>query len=241
MARLKVPSVPHLARLWKPDEVAIKDALIRLTKSAPPFSYAQLLGMVRSMLALKSDLREMELLIQRGVRGELAQKCYLEIAPLLSDHFAKIAPSFVHEVSVRVYPLNRHLRVPFEPPMVFGFNGKTYLPLFIFWRTNPLTPDQLSLMASMVRELIAQDPDLDLATTSILDFSAPKGVPERVFRQLALNDIPSISSAKRDEMLSVFAAGFELARKELAGQSEGRNAGQDAPSKSDDDQPDLFG
>ena len=224
MAKLKVPSALHLARLWRPDEVAVKNALIALTKSSPPFSYAQLLGMVRSMLTIKSDLSEMEHLISLGVKSELARKCYLEIAPLLASHFAAQNPSFVHEVSPRVYPLSRKLRVPFEPPMIFGAHGKVHLPIFIFWRTNPLTEDQRGLLASMIRELISQDPDLDLASTSVLDFSVQKGAGERGLLQTPLADIPVISNERRDEMLSVFVAGYELAQKELEGQRAGADA-----------------
>jgi hypothetical protein len=241
MAKLKVPSVIHLARNWRSDEVGVKDALITLANGSPPFSYSQLLGMLRSMISVKSSLAEMDLLINRGVRHELARKSYLEIVPLLSSHFSALNTTFVQEVSARAYPLSRHLRVPFEPPMIFGANGKVHLPIFIFWRKNPLTDDQLGLLASLVRELIAQDPDLDLTSTTILDFSVPKGEKERSLREVPLSDIPELSVSRRDEMLAIFAAGYELARDELEGRLGDSSNQRNAPSVSDDDgQHDLF-
>lgn len=242
MAKLKVPSALHLARLWRPDEVAVKKALIALTNSAPPFSYAQLMGMLRSMLAVKSDLGEMEYLISTRVRLGLARKSYLEIAPLLEQYFGNLNPTFVHEVSPRTYPLSRSLRVPFEPPMIYGARGKVHLPLFVFWRNNPLTGDQAALLASMIRELVSQDPDLDLASTSILDFSIPKGAAERALRETSLFEVPAISNSRRDEMLAIFAAGYELARNELQGRaaSETEITKRAPSSDGDTDQQDLF-
>jgi len=240
MAKLKVPSVVHLARNWRPNEVGVKDALIALANSSPPFSYSPLLGMLRSMISVKSDLAEMELLINRGVQFELARKSYLEIAPLLSSHFSALNTTFVQEVSARAYPLSRHLRVPFEPPMIFGAAGKVHLPIFIFWRKNPLTGDQLALLASLVRELIAQDPDLDVASTAILDFSIPKGAKERSLQEVPLSEIPELSVSRRDEMLAIFAAGYELARDELEGRVADSSIHKSPPSVTDDDQPDLF-
>jgi hypothetical protein len=195
------------------------------------------------MFSVKSDLGEMELLINRGVRSEIARKSYLEIAPLLAGHFAELNPTFVQEVSTRVYPLSRHLRVPFDPPMVFGAAGKVQLPIFIFWRNNPLTSEQLALMASLIRELIAQDPDLDLASTSVLDFSIPKGSDKRILRELPLSAIPELSVARRDEMLAIFAAGYQLALEELDGrmsESVNENSAPRPTPADDGDQRDLF-
>jgi len=242
MAKLKVPSALHLSRLWRSDELAVKKALLDLMHSAPPFSYRQLLTMTRSMLAVKSDLHEMEQLIEGGVKSALARKCYLEIAPLLADYFELLDPSFVHEITPKVYALNRDLRVPFDPPMIYGARGRVHLPIFVFWRKNPLSEDQQVLLATMVHELISQDPDLDLASTSILDFSVQKGGGQRTLIQMPLADIPTISKARRDEMLAVFVAGYELAKKELAERAEAAGAGRSLPpAEVESDQRDLFG
>jgi hypothetical protein len=87
MARLKVPSALHTARLWRPTAEGVQKELIKLADSSPPFSYTQLLNMTRSVLMFKSNLGEMESLIRISVRSELAQRSYLEIAPLLSRTF----------------------------------------------------------------------------------------------------------------------------------------------------------
>jgi hypothetical protein len=216
MATLKVPSALHLARLWRPDANATKKALLGLFHSSPPFSYAQLLNMLRSMLAFKTELNEMEGLVTRGIKSAIARKSYIEIVPLLRECFLPLNPTFVQEATPRQYPLNRELRIPFNPPMIYGAEGRVHLPVFIFWRTNPLSLEQLCLFGSLLREFIAQDPDLDIASVCILDFSVAKGEPERTLRRTPLLDIPSISRSRRDEMLSIFAEGFSLARSDLS-------------------------
>ncbi len=238
MARLKLPSVLHVARIWRPTAEGVSTQLIALSKSSPPFSYNPLLKMVRSMLATKTSLAEMEVLIRHGVKLELAQKSYLEIAPLLAKYFSEINPIFVHEVSTRSYALSRELRVPFDPPMVYGRGRGTHLPIFIFWKNNPLTEAQKGLLASMIHEMVAQDPDLDLASTSVVDFSAPRGAGERTLAETPLDDLPSISRSDRDEMLSVLVAGYKLALERL--QVGARASEEEKVHRGDAGQADLF-
>jgi hypothetical protein len=123
--------------------------------------------------------------------------------------------------------------------MVFGCDGKTCLPVFVFWKSNPLTDAQQGLLASMLCAMIEQDPDLDVASTSILDFSMPRGTTQRCLREIALSDLPQISVQDRDEMLSIFAAGFEMATVQLDSRGAKNERARNRQSF-DDDHPDLF-
>lgn len=59
----------------------------------------------------------------------------------------------------------------------------------------------------MVQELVDQGPDLDLASTWILDFSVPQGFEERRLRRTLIGDLPTISISQRNAVLAVFADG----------------------------------
>ncbi len=52
MAKLKVPSIQHLARNWRPTSAGVKKRLITLAKYPPQFTYEPLFGAVRDMLVL---------------------------------------------------------------------------------------------------------------------------------------------------------------------------------------------
>ena len=126
--------------------------------------------------------------------------------------------------------------VPFEPPMIYGVGGQLYFPWFSFWRQNPLARERLSLFATLVDEVLLQDPDLETARFEVLDFSAPNG--ERELTVIDAREIPRIDEAKKLQMLSTFAEGFFLAQAELKKAPE--KGAEDREEKRDPDQPTFF-
>lgn len=238
--KLAVPSVLHLARLWDPDEAKIKDALLRLHRSSPPFSYGPLLRMVRSVLALKEDPASVEHLIQQSGASNLAKEQYLQIAPLLVEKFRGERIDQVIEVTPRNYPISRNLRIPFAPPMFYVSGGQLLVPVFLFWKTNPLTDQQLVLAATILSALVTQEPDADRNSLRLLDFSSPSTKGVRRLREVALGDLPLLSMNELTEMLVIFSRGYEAARATLATEylPVDTPAEHDRPSPSD--QRDFF-
>ena len=240
MAKLKVPSVQHLARNWQSTPERTCKKLVSLAKSPPTFNYNPLFFAARDMLVFRQPYDEIVEGIRRAVKRADVRQNLLGVLPLIRDHFAAVSPDFVQTIDRRYYSIGRGLMVPFDPPLLYGVGGQLTFPWFSFWRQNPLAKERLSLFVTLVDELLADDPDLAGATFQILDFSAPrvKGLePERELRVIDARDIPRIDDNTKVEMLRIFADGYFMAEAELSGRSA---APAEEREQRDPKQGDLF-
>jgi len=235
MAKLKVPSLQHLARLWHADPKAIQRTLVNLTKNGPIFSYEPLFTAVRDMLVLNVSYEQIVEGVRRDKREDVRQN-FLGLLPLIQQYFEGISPSFVQGVAPRYYPVGRDLMIPFQPSLIYGANGQIHFPWLSFWRSNPLATERLSLFVTIVEEVLLQDADLEEAKFVILDFSAANSQSERKLTVIEAANIPRISEQRKIEMLSIFAEGFRLAQADPAIAS---RAEQD--QRTDKDDPDQMG
>lgn len=215
MARLKVPSLQHLARNWHPDSQVIKRKLVTLARNAPTFNYNPLFSAVRDMLVLDVPYEQIEQGIMRGTKRRDVRENYLGALPLIRDHFSGMRPTFVQGVSRRYYPVGRNLLVPFDPPLIYGFAGEVHFPWFSFWRSNPIDKQRLSLFVTAVDDVLLQDPDLESAVFSFLDFSAPGAKQPRCLSVIDARSVERLNDQAKRDMLAVFAEGFALACSEL--------------------------
>jgi len=239
MSKLKVPSLQHLARIWHPDPLAIRRVLVGLAKHGPTFSYEPLYGAVRDLLYLKVPYEQVLEGIRRGTKREDVRENFLSVMPLLRNHFEGVSATFVQSVARRFYPVGRDLAIPFQPPLIYGEDGIIHFPWFSFWRSNPLSAERLSLFVTIVDDVLLQDPDLEDAEFTILDFSAPGIKMPRRLRPISANQITRLSDARKAEMLSAFAEGYRLAAAELSTIVVGAHK-ENRQDTGDDDQMSLF-
>jgi hypothetical protein len=237
MAKLKVPSAQHLARNWQDTPAKVQKGLVHLVRNPPTFSYQALFGFVRDMLLLGVPREQIEIAIRTKVKRESVRGYYLKLLPLIADHFADESPKYVMSVDRRYYAAGRGLMVPFDPPIIYGGTDGAIFPWFSFWKSNPLSGDRLSLFVTMVKEVLAEDPDLEAADFQILDFSAPKGSSERELTVAHASDVPLLSERRKTEMLEIFAEGYFAALEELR-TTPVEDTEEEVPS--DPDQPGLF-
>lgn len=230
--QLRVPSLQHMARIWRPDAEAIKKVLIRLATHGPSFSYAPLFKIVHEMLVFKTPYEVSLEAVQRIAREDV-RKNFLGIMPLINDYFSQVRPAYVHEVTPRLYSLSRDIQVPFAPPLMYGVGGEVIFPWLSFWKSNPLNGEALSLFVTIVEELILQDSDLEDAQFKILDFSAEEIGSSRKLRVITAGEIPRVSPERKAEMLAVFADGFRLARDHLRGATDSDEAYDSDPPNRD--------
>jgi hypothetical protein len=240
MAKLKVPSLQHLARNWRSDPQQIKGRLVALAENGPTFNYDPLFGAVRDILVFGHPYEQIAEGIRRGIGREAVRDNLLGVLPLIREHFDGIAPSFVQSVGRRYYPVGRGLMVPFDPPVIYGAGGQIHFPWFSFWRSNPLTSERMSLFVTMVEEVLLEDPDLENAKFMILDFSAPGPKLPRTLKEIDARDIPRVSEEMKVEMLALFAEGYFLAQAELDASAQAAGEGERRDEAGDDDQPGLF-
>ena len=240
MPKLRVPSLQHLARNWRSDPRRTKQRLVDLAKNAPNFSYDPLYGAVRDMLVFGHPYDQIIEGVRRGIKRPDVRDNFLGVLPLIRSHFDGVSPTFVQAVDRRYYPVGRGLMVPFDPPLIYGTGGQIHFPWFIFWRSNPLAGQQLSLFVTLVTEVLLEDPDLEGARFTILDFSAPASNRPRDLSVIDARDIPRISEDTKVEMLSIFAEGFFLAQAELAGVTEAEPQEERDDEAAKGNQPRLF-
>jgi hypothetical protein len=233
MAKLRVPSLQHLARHWRTTPLGVKRSLVSVAKNPPNFSYNPLFSAIRDLLVLHQSYDQIVEGIKRGVKRPTVQSNLLSIMPLIRDYFDGVNPDFVQEVDRRYYAVGRDLLVPFDPQLIYGVGGQIHFPWFSFWRSNPLKDEALSLFVTMVEESLLQDPDLEAAHFNILDFSAPKQKFPRKLKVINARDIPRVSDERKSEMLATFVEGYRLAEIELANTP--------PPPPSDDKRPDQGG
>ena len=240
MPNLKVPSLQHLARNWRGEAFQVKRQLVQLARNSPTFSYDPLFGAVQDMLVFGQPYEQIVEGMRRGIKRQGVLENYLDVLPLIRDHFDGIAPVFVQAVDRRYYPVSRELRVPFQPPLIFGAGGQVHFPWLSFWRTNPIAGERLSLFVTIVEEVLLQDPDLENAKFEILDFSAPAPKQPRNLNVMDARDVPRVSAEQKAEMLEVFAEGFSMAQAKLAGMVDRAEEGKPADDAGKNDQPSLF-
>jgi hypothetical protein len=239
VSKIKIPSIQHAAGIWFPEPQKIAKRLLALANSAPPFSYENLYKLTHDLLSRSAPYEQIELAAQR-MKHPLARGNYLEILPLLKVFENRSAIEFVNEITPRNYPIGRDLRVLVNPPLIYFERGQSFLPWFIFWKTNRFDEARLRLFVTMIREVFAQDPDIDDASLSLVICSEPVPKEGRALQVMDTSSIVSLSESERNEMLAIFAKGYAMAVSALA---EGRSTGKelsDDDRDSSDDQPDLF-
>lgn len=240
MAKLKVPSVQHLARNWRPTSTGVKRQLVRLAQHPPQFTYEPLFGAARDMIVLQVPYEQIVEGIRRGEKRAWVRENLLEVLPLLRSHFSTLEPDGPpNRVARRYYPLARDIQIPFEAPLEYSIGGQKYFPWFSFWRSNPLADRKLSLFVTLVEEVLLQDPDLDTAIFQILDFSCIDGAEGRQLLVVDARDVPRLNETEKRSMLEVFADGYRAARDELAGVKHRENKRND-DRHPDTAQSDLF-
>lgn len=240
MAKLKVPSLQHLARNWRSDPLLVKRILVQLAQNAPTFNYDPLFGAVQDMLVFAQPYEQIVEGMRRGIRRPDVLANFLGVLPLIRDHFEGIAPAYVQAVDRRYYPVARGLLVPFQPPLIYGADGRIHFPWFSFWRGNPIARERLSLFVTLVEEVLLQDPDLEDAKFEILDFSAPAPKQPRELTVIDAADVPRVSAEEKAEMLAIFAEGFFLAEADLAGMTPPPPKDRPGDDAGKGDQPGLF-
>ncbi|MES9973644.1 hypothetical protein [Candidatus Thiodiazotropha sp. LNASS1] len=215
MAKLRVPSIQHLARNWYDSPKKIEDEFVKLVMNPPSFNYNALNDVARDSLLFKVPEEQIAKGIREKEKRKRVQKILLEVVPLLHGYFSNIQYDFVNDVTPSFYPIGRDLRIPFKSVFIYGIGGQIYLPWFMFWKQNPLDEKQLSLFVTLVREMLRQDPELDTAKFEILDFSANNSNGCRQLKVIDTADIQTFNSNETNEMLAIFAEGFERAEDRL--------------------------
>lgn len=235
--KLKVPSLQHLARMSKSDSTRVMKQLLALLENSPTFSYEPLYALISDMLVLRTPYEQVvEAVLRKGYRKDVEQR-YLDILPLVKKFFDGHQVTAALPIAPRYYPLAKDLRVPFSPPMLFFSKRKAIFPWFLFWKSNPLKGESLSLFVTLVDEILKQDSDLDESKFVIVDLSFDEESEARILRVLPAETIPRLSDQRKRELLQVFVEGYRLAEAAAAQRTRDK---ENSESEIDPNQLDLY-
>lgn len=243
MPNLKVPSPAHLSLLYRETPEKVMKAQLALLSGAPNFSYQPLYKTMRGLLGAACSEKELLSAISRcALRADIKEK-YAELAPLIADYFSEKKIAYAIEVAPRFYPVARDLLVPFTPPLIYADENGLCLPYLIFWKKHALRGERLSLFASIVREILDEDPDLCDARFEVVDMSVGSDAGNKSeARSLTIfseDAIGKISKDRKRDMLSTFAEGFRRAKQVAAGMPSKRK-GRDQREQLDPNQLGLL-
>lgn len=235
--KLTPPAVHNMVRSAFDTPEEVSKALIKSYLSHPPFSYRLLGDIIR--LALKGNKLSKPALdsaVLAHQKNPDYQKIFLEITPLIFEHFSSISPKFILDVEPRKYKINR-IEIPFKPPFAFGVGDEIIIPWFIFWKNNPLTSKQLSLLATIISDLMSQDPDYRDAKIQIYDFGVGEDGETRTLQITDLATIKKLGSQELEDALLAFLNGYEMAEARIKSLQVVKESRKENSNK---DQIDLF-
>ena len=240
MKQLHFPAAEHAAAKWYEEPGRISKALVVLYYGSPPFNYRPMYSAIRDLLILNVPYDQ----IVEGIRKTklpVAKKSFLEILPLVKSHFDGIQPDFVNSVSERRYPIAPGLSIPIRPPLIYGLSGEVVMPWPIFWKNQSLKDDRLSLFASIVQDVMTQDPFFDDVKFEVHFYSAVKGSSKRSFTIVPGTDIAPMSEDRRIQMLRDLATGYQLAKAEIEMRTASSTTGpRERGTNPDPNQPSFF-
>jgi hypothetical protein len=237
MAKLKIPSLQHVARNSYESPQKVAQELIKLGKSPPIFSYSQLLDLIPDILQFEFSADDMIRIVQKKVTQVAIRENFIEILRLLEPYVREIKPTLVRRIGSRPYHLGRDLVIPFAPPIEYRVGSDIFLPWFSFWRTKALSGTRLSLFVTVIDEILMQDPDLENANFQILDFSTSGSNKSRELKIIDGRSVPRLSDVQKREMLDNYIEGFFIAQQYL---SQGIQAEPKKAEPRDDSTADLF-
>lgn len=240
MATLKIPTLLHAARLCKETPELTQREFIKIFYSKIPFNYNPLVAGMRDMMLWGIPY---ETVAQGIIRKEKRQKVadnFLEALPLMQEYVDSISPHHIQEMPRVYYPLSHDLRIPFSSPLVYQQNNQLHIPSFIFWKTNPLTEEQKSLLATIIDDLFLDDPDFENANFQIVDFSKPAKKEDRELLITNTKEIPRLTQSEKNRKLENLVQGFHLAEAEIANARPSQEKNRPQPESYSKDQYTLF-
>jgi hypothetical protein len=212
--KISPPALHHVARTLQPTPELVAKALLDEVTGRPPFSYKLMDRLARIALTRDLSLAQFEAAVKKYQRNEQIQKIFLKVVPLLHDYFTQLKSKYRLPFEPLYYPINE-LAIPFRPPFAFELDGELVIPYPMYWKRNPLSDKQYSLLATMIREILDQHPDYRDAIVLILDFSAPPGQSERRLRVKNLAEIKNLKATELAQSLATWYKGYKLALEQV--------------------------
>lgn len=230
MAKIKVPSLQHLARNWHGDPTVVAKRLLAVANSPPPVSYEFMRRSILHVLRFGTSEEQLRESLLRSRMSEISIASNLELLPLLcqwarSEDFKSALP-----VDDNYFSVAAELVIPFRTGFVLIGNEGLVLPYLSLWKRGPLHGEKLSLFATLLTKIANESPDIEDAKIEIIDFSVPHASKQRAIRKTDLTSVPLLSDSRLQEMLSTFSDGYRLATLTVASKASQSDRDHSQPS-----------
>ncbi len=199
-----------------PNSELVEKDLLRIAKSKPTFNYERVERALRDLLQFGQPIEEIVMSLELADKRDFVKTLYIEIVTILNAHFKEHLVDQVISLDKFYYPISPKIRIPVKLPFILIVDNKPIIPLFIFWKRNPLKDKQVSLFITIVKDVLAQYPDLSDAETILFDCSADKGENERTLKVIDTSEVALLDKEELEKMLTIFIEGFEKAQSSIS-------------------------
>lgn len=212
----KFPAASNAVRLYDDDPLVVCKKALALARGRPNWSYFDLIRIVQQSFPLRQDLQSLIASVRGGVKREDVRKRYLSVLPHLYSYVEGMQPTYVQKLLQPLsYAAGRDLFIPVDPTFVIGTQSGPVVPWISFWQSNPLSPLQMALLCSIIRDRAEQQPDLEDAELVFVDLSIPKQRQTREVRATRIRDVTRLHQNDISRMLATLNEGLRLAEIEL--------------------------
>lgn len=206
MLYVRLPSLPHIAKVIRPTAWATLRELHSLDKGSPPFSYDRAWQMAFPLYSGTVSLAA-ALEACRRMKVPLGARCNAEVVNILWRD-AQRASYFCHPLKERLFPIRRDLAVPVRPRFYFVKDDVVHL----FWlqprKKFNLTEEQLGILASVLKQTFAVD-DFENAHLYLLDTSADAEDGQRSPKVFGFEDLPLLTDEALKAAFDRFVAAYD--------------------------------
>jgi hypothetical protein len=213
--RLSPPALQHVARTAEGTPQKVAKALLKEFSGRAPFRYSLMDELAKVAMKGRFTLEQFREAVRKRQRNPKYQGIFLELVPLVHKYFSQLSPKYLLQIDPLFYRIN-NLSIPFKPPFAFEMNDELIIPFLLFWKINPLTEHQYSLLATMIADLLSQHPDYRGARVLVLTFSAPTKDDKREIKIIDLATITRLTQSELDSALGTWFEGFQLAKAQIA-------------------------
>lgn len=213
--KINIPSLLNFVRHTSDDSDEVCKSLVKLVRYKPNVSYAHMNKFVYDLfsgVSLETVLKAVERY------SDKQRDQYIDALKKVHEYLTRQRVERCYKVPGVSWSAARDLQIPFHPAVMFWDGECLVLPVFVFWKINPMRRDRekLGLLASIIFELKATYPDFEHARVELVDLSAPKKNAPREVMVTNLADVIPLEPDHLAARLSAFVEGRDLAHAEIS-------------------------
>lgn len=211
MSELKIPGPQYVARDCYNDASKTQKALLLFDKNRPTFRYSPIDSLLRDILRFRLPLDSVLNGLKKVEKRAVVLNNFLEIATLAHQDLIKFEVQQLFEIEDQRFPIGQGLSIPLKNLFLIHACNKSTIIFPIFWKSNPLTDNQFSILATIIRETLDQNPDFQDVEVIFYDFGAISKSTPRTLTKSPMSEIELLAPRELTKALQFYVEGFHAA------------------------------